>query len=181
LISWRAPFRGARQEINQLVGDAAEVRSQIHDDRIRCPVLPVRSKVRTRGRRHHGARVRRMRAHRVVPRRDRTMVLSGEPRSRSGSCVRLPDPCSQHGPAIRGAHVRARSTQPNVKASPLRLARIPSAEHAGGGFSSLSRGLDQGAARGEFGSRAPPRSRWLLGRSAGARREHGTVCPLHTG
>ena len=51
------------------------------------------------------------------------------------------------------------------KVSPLRLARVPSAEHAGGGFSSLSRGLDQGAARGEFGSRAPPRSRWLLGRT----------------
>jgi hypothetical protein len=99
-----------RQEINQLVGGAAEVRSQIHDDRIRCPVL----RVRTEGRRSHGARVRRMRAHRVVPRRDRTTVLSGEPRARSGSCVRLPDPCRQHGPAIRGAHVRARSTQPNV-------------------------------------------------------------------
>jgi hypothetical protein len=100
-----------RKEINQLVGGAAEVRSQIHDDRIRCPVL----RVRTNGRRHHGARVRRMRAHRVVPRRDRTTVLSGEPRSRSGSCLRLPDTCRQHGPAIRGAHVRARSTQPNVR------------------------------------------------------------------
>jgi hypothetical protein len=44
------------------------------------------------------------------------------------------------------------------KATPLRLARIPSTEHAGGGSSSLSRGLDQGAVRGEFGSRAPPRS-----------------------
>src|SRR6478609_6355740 len=51
-------------------------------------------------------------------------------------------------------------------AGPLRLVRVPRAEHAGGGFSSLSRGLDQGAARGEFGSRAPPRSRWLLGRTA---------------
>jgi len=44
------------------------------------------------------------------------------------------------------------------KATPRRLARIPSTEHAGGGSSSLSRGLDQGAVRGEFGSRAPPRS-----------------------
>jgi len=50
------------------------------------------------------------------------------------------------------------------KVSPLRLARVPGAEHAGAGFSSLSRGLDQGAARGEFGSRAPPRLPWLLGR-----------------
>jgi hypothetical protein len=99
-----------RKEIYQLVGGAAEVRSQVHDDRIPCPV----SRVRTNGRRHHGARLRRMRAHRVVPRRDRTTVLSGEPRSRSGSCLRLPDTCRQHGPAIRGAHVRAWSAQPDV-------------------------------------------------------------------
>lgn len=110
-----------RKEIHPLVGGAAEVRSQIHDDRIRCPVL----RVRTKGRRHHGARVRRVWAHRVVPRRDRTTVLSGEPRSRSGSCVRLPDPCRQHGPAIRGAHVRARSTQPNVTPAHCALPGYP--------------------------------------------------------
>jgi hypothetical protein len=105
-----------RQEINNLVGAAAEVRSLIHDDRIRCPD----PRVRTNGRR----RVRRMRAYRVVPRRDRKTVLWGEPRSRSGSRLRLHDPCfprrygkrtrGQHGPAIRGTHVRARSTEPNI-------------------------------------------------------------------
>jgi hypothetical protein len=109
------------QEIDKLVGGAAEVRSLTHDDRIRCPD----PRVRTNGRRHHGARVRRMRADRVVPRRDRTTVLSGEPGSRFGSCLRLHDPCfprrngkrtrRQHGPAIRGAHVRARSTRLNVR------------------------------------------------------------------
>jgi hypothetical protein len=61
-----------------------------------------------------------MRAYRVVPRRDRKTVLSSEPRSRSGSCLCLHDPCfprrnGQHGSAIRGAHVRPQSTQPNVR------------------------------------------------------------------
>jgi hypothetical protein len=42
--------------------------------------------------------------------------------------------------------------------TPLRLARIPRTEHAGVGSASLSRGLDQGAARGEFGTQGPPRS-----------------------
>jgi hypothetical protein len=41
--------------------------------------------------------------------------------------------------------------------TPLRLARVPKMEHAGAGPASLSRGLDQGAARGEFGPRGPPR------------------------
>jgi hypothetical protein len=41
--------------------------------------------------------------------------------------------------------------------TPLRLARVPRMEHAGAGPASLSRGLDQGAARGEFGPRGPPR------------------------
>jgi hypothetical protein len=66
-----------------------------------------------------------MRAYRVVPRRDRKTVLSSEPRSRSGSCLCLHDPWfprrsgqrtrRQHGSAIRGAHVRPQSTQPNVR------------------------------------------------------------------
>jgi len=97
-----------RQEINKLVGGAAEVRSLVHDDPIRC----------------RNASVRRMRAYRIVPRRDRTTVLSSEPRSRPGPCLCLHDPCSarrdgqrtrgQHGSAIRIAHVRPQSTQPNV-------------------------------------------------------------------
>jgi len=97
-----------RQEINKLVGGAAEVRSLVHDDPIRC----------------RNASVRRMRAYRIVPRRDRTTVLSSEPRSRPGPCLCLHDPCSarrdgqrtrgQHGSAIRSAHVRPQSTQPNV-------------------------------------------------------------------
>ena len=41
--------------------------------------------------------------------------------------------------------------------TPLRLARVPRREHAGAGPASLSRGLDQGAARGEFGPQGPPR------------------------
>jgi len=85
-----------------------------------------------------------------------------------GWCLRLHDPCfprrngkrtrRQHGPAIRGAHARPRSTQPNVRPPHCALPGIPSTEHAAGGSSSLSRGLDQGAARGEFGPRVPPRS-----------------------
>ena len=42
--------------------------------------------------------------------------------------------------------------------TPLRLAQMPRREHAGVGSASLSRGLDQGAARGEFGPQGPPRS-----------------------
>jgi hypothetical protein len=56
------------------------------------------------------------------------------------------------------AHVWARSTQPNVRSPRCALPGYPARSMLVAGPAHLSRGLDQGVDRGEFGPRAPPRS-----------------------
>ena len=65
----------------------------------------------------------------------------------------------QHSSAIRGTNVRARSTQPNVMSPRCALPGDPARSMLVADPVRLSRGLDQGVDRGEFGPRAPPRSR----------------------
>ena len=85
-------------------------------------------------------------------------------------CASGPDPCGQHGSGDPEAPMyQARSTQPNVApAIAVPLARVPSAETCWWRDSAHSHEVwIKGRLAGEFGSRAPPRSRWLRGCTGG--------------